>query len=163
MDKKEYIFKFLNQMFLIFGITVVVLSLFCLFIGEKVQHISPLFDMGYTGISLETIFQILLTSFLITLINTLIFSDLLKIYITKTKRILIFLSFIFGIIFIFIHLFKWFPTNLLITWLVFALCFIISSLISIYITFTNEKAEDMNMEIALKELKEKLNDTQKSE
>ncbi len=158
MNKKEYFSKFLNQMFLIFGITIVILSLFCLIIGEKAQHVSTLFDMGYSGLSIETIFQILLVSFLITIINTLVYSDLLKLYISKTKRTIILLSFVFGIIFIFIHLFKWFPTDILMNWLLFALCFVISSAISIYITYTTEKTDDKNMEIALKELKEKLND-----
>ncbi len=162
MNKKDYIFKFLNQMFLIFGITIVVLSLLCLVIGEKVQHVSTLFDMGYSGLSLETIFQILLASFFITLINTLVFSDLLKLYISKTKRTVILLSFVFGIIFIFIHLFKWFPTDLLMTWLIFALCFFVSSFVSIYITFTTEKTDDKNMERALKEFKQRLNDSEKS-
>ncbi len=158
MSKKEYIFQFLNKMFSIFGITIVVLSLFCLIIGEKVQHVSTLFDMGYAGLSLETIFQILLASFFITAINTLVFSDLLKLYISKTKRIVILVSFVFATIFIFIHLFKWFPTDILMTWLLFGLCFIISSAISIYITFITEKTDDKNMEIALKEFKEKLNE-----
>ncbi len=162
MEKKEYISKFFNQMFLIFGITITILSLFCLLIGEKAQHISTLFDMGYSGLSIETIFQILLVSFFITLINTLVYSDILSLYISKTKRTIILLGFVFGIIFIFIHLFKWFPTDILMNWLLFALCFVISSIISIYITFTTEKADDRNMEIALKELKEKLNETEKS-
>ncbi len=162
MDKKDYVFKFLNKMFSIFGLTIVVLSLFCLFIGEKVQHVSTLFDMGYAGLSIETIFQLLLVSFIITTINTLVFSDLLKLYISKTKRIVILVSFVFATIFIFIHLFKWFPTDLLITWLLFALCFVISSSISIFITFTTEKTDDKNMEIALKQLKEQLKDNEKS-
>ncbi len=146
-------------MFLIFGITITILSLLCLVIGEKAQHVSTLFDMGFSGLSMETIFQVLLTSFFITLINTLIFSDLLKLYISKTKRTIILLCFVFGIMFIFIHLFRWFPTDILMNWLLFALCFVVSSFISIYITFTTEKTDDKNMEIALKELKEKLNDS----
>ncbi len=157
MNKKDYIIKFLNQMFLIFGITITILSLLCLVIGEKAKHVSTLFDMGYSGLSMETIFQVLLTSFFITLINTLVFSDLLKLYISKTKRTIILLCFVFGIMFIFIHLFRWFPTDILMNWLLFALCFVLSSFISIYITFTTEKTDDKNMEIALKELKEKLN------
>ncbi len=162
MDKKDYIIKFLNQMFLIFGITITILSLLCLVIGEKAQHVSTLFDMGYSGLSRETIFQVLLTSFFITLINTLVFSDLLKLYISKTKRTIILLCFVFGIMFIFIHLFRWFPTDILMNWLLFALCFVVSSFISIYITFTTEKTDDKNMEKALKELKEKLNDSNNS-
>ncbi len=161
MSKKEYVIKFLNQMFLIFGITITILSLFCLVIGEKVQHASTLFNMGYSGLSLETIFQVLLASLLISAINTVIFSDLLKLYISKTKRTVILLSLVFGIIFIFIHSFKWFPTDIFMNWLLFALCFAISSFISIYITYTMEKTDDRNMEIALKELKEKLNETEK--
>ncbi len=163
MSKKDFVVKFLNQMFLIFGITIMILSLFCLVIGEKAQHISTLFDMGYSGLSMETIFQILLTSFFITLINTIVFSDLLKLYISKTKRIIILLCFIFGIIFIFTHLFKWFPTDILMNWLLFALCFVLSSIVSIYITFTAEKTDDKNMAIALKELKEKLNENENIE
>ncbi len=159
MNKKDYIIKFLNQMFLIFGITIAILSIFCLVIGEKAQHISTLFDMGYSGLSLETIFQIFLTSFFITLINIIVFSDLLKLYISKTKRTIILLCFVFGVIFIFIHLFKWFPTDVLMNWLLFGLCFVVSSFISIYITFTSEKADDKSMELALKELKEKINDS----
>ncbi len=156
MGKKDYILRFINQMFLIFGVTIIVLCLACLFIDEKIQSVSTLFDMGFNGISLETIFQILLASFFITLFNTIIFSDIIKIYISKTKRTVLLLSFIFLIIFTFIHLFKWFPTDILMTWLIFALCFVLSSFISLYIIFTNEKTDDKNMEIALKNLKEKL-------
>ncbi len=162
MEKKEYILKFLNQMFLIFGITIAILSLSCLIVGEKAQHMSTLFDMGYNGLSLETIFQILLASFFITVINTIVYSDLLTIYISKTKRNVIMLSLIFGMVFIFIHLFKWFPTNVLMNWLMFALSFVVSSFISIFITFTAEKTDDRNMELALKELKEKLNQSEQS-
>ncbi len=158
INKKEAVLKFINQMFLVFGITIVILSLFCLIIGEKAQHVSTLFNMGYMGLSIETIFQMLLASFLITGINTLVYSDLLQLYISKTTRTIVLFTFIFGIIFVFIHLFKWFPTDVLMNWLLFALCFIASSFIAIYITFTTEKADDKNMELALKEFKEKLND-----
>ncbi len=157
MTKKEYAIRFFNQLFLIFGITIAILSLFCLIVGDKMQNTSTLFDMGYAGLSLETIFQIFLSSFFITIINTLVFSDLLPLSISKTNRTVILLTLVFGTIFIFIHLFKWFPTHVLMNWLLFALSFVVSSFISIYFTYTTEKAEDRNMEIALKELKEKLN------
>ncbi len=158
MGKKEIVFNFLSQMFFIFGTTIVGLSIVSLLIGEKVQYVSTLFVMGYVGLTFETIFQLLLSSFFIVSINKLIFSNLIKSFSSRTSRTLFLLVSILVIVIIFTHLFKWLPRDVLNLWLIFLFILVLVSIIAVWVTYKIEKKDDKNMEHALKNFQNKLID-----
>lgn len=157
MEKKNWLLDFFMQVFLIFGIAITLLSILCLIFGDKMQNASTLFVMGNKGLSIETIFQLLLASFCVTLLTKLVISDFIKNNLSKTSRLTIFISLISGVSIIFIHLFRWFPRGVVHVWLIFAICVLIASVTSIYISFKQESVQNKNMAKALDKLKDELN------
>ncbi len=156
MRRKEYIVDFINHMFMIFSILVISLSICSLIIGGKIKDYSSLFEMGHQGLSIETIFQILLSSFIITAFRGLIYSELIKNTVSRTKRASILAFFIFVLIVVFVHQFRWFPKDAILVWILFALSFIMSTMLGIYLTFLSEKKYNRNMTKALEQLQKRI-------
>ncbi len=156
MSRKEYIMDFANHMCMTFSILIVSLSICSLIIGGKIKDYSSLFVMGQQGLSVETIFQMLLSSLIITSFRGLIYSELIKNTVSRTKRASILASLIFVLIVIFIHLFRWFPKDATLVWVVFALSFSISTILGIYLSFLSEQRHNRNMSVALEQLQKKI-------
>ncbi len=154
MDKKFSVFGFFSQIFTIYGITTVLLNIFCIMFGEKAYEVSTIFSLGSDGVGVSTSFQFLLA---LSIINTLRFVFMTDVLIKKMPLILRIIALFAGAfvtIIAFIFIFNWFPSDMLTAWIMFIICFVISCTVSTLISVLAEKKENRRLEEALKRFKE---------
>lgn len=153
MENRPTILKFLQRVFVIYGITTLILNIFTLIFGDAAKEMSTIFSFGNGALGVKTAMQFLLAVFILVLIETLFTTD---IFIKKMKNpmriCLVFLS-IFVVISLFIVFFGWIPTNMALPWIMFIICFAISSAVSTIITAYSEKQENKKLDEALKRFK----------
>ncbi len=153
MENRPTILKFLQRVFVIYGITTLILNIFTLIFGDAAKEMSTIFSFGNGALGVKTAMQFLLAVFILVLIETLFTTD---IFIKKMKNpmriCLVFVS-IFVVISLFIVIFGWIPTNMALPWIMFIICFAISSAVSTIITAYSEKQENKKLDEALKRFK----------
>lgn len=155
MDKKPTIFDYLSQVFTVFGITVVLLNIFCLLFGESAKEFSTIFSLGSAGLSVKTIFQFLLAIGITDVLRFLFMTDMLIKKMPLGVRVFFLFLAVFISIVIFIVVCNWFPTNNLATWAMFVISFAVSCTVSTLISMLNERAENRRLTEALNKYKEK--------
>ncbi len=153
MENRPTILKLLQKVFVIYGITTLILNIFTLIFGDAAKEMSTIFSFGNGALGVKTAMQFLLAVFILVLIETLFTTD---IFIKKMKNpmriCLVFVS-IFAVISLFIVIFGWIPTNMALPWIMFIICFAISSAVSTIITAYSEKQENKKLDEALKRFK----------
>lgn len=154
MKRKDDVFRFLGQILIIFGLTVSILTVMAIFVGEDAKPYSNIFSMGNQGLSLETLAQFLMLSVVITMLRFLLFSDGLISRISLVLRTCLMFFLVILIIALYAYLFGWFPVNMLEAWGAFFACFAICAFASTYIMTWKTDRENKEMEEALKRLKE---------
>lgn len=154
MDKKNGLLDYLSQVFMNFGITVVILNVFCMIFGEEAQTMSTLFQLGGDGLAVATMMQFLLTISLINGLRVVLMTDLLIKKMPLALRIVAMFASVFGITTAGVIVFGWFPVTDALAWAMFVGCFIISCAISTGISVIAEKQENKKFEDALKRFKE---------
>lgn len=157
MEEKKTIFDYLGQVFMVFGITVVILNVLCALFGEGAKEISSMFSLGNQGISVPVLFQFLAASSIIVLLRFLFFTDVLIKKMPVILRTVCMIGLVLLTIIIFIVVFDWFPTNLWQPWCMFFLCFGVCFMISMFITIMKENIENRKMKQALERLKQEEN------
>ena len=155
MEERKTIFDYLAQALTLFGLTTVILNIFCLLFGESAKNLSAMFALGNQGLPTGICFQFLLISFLIAGIRILFFTDVLFKTMAIWLRTLCMLAAVIMIIAAFAVTFHWFPADMWQPWAMFFVCFGISFLGSYLIMTLKEKIENRQMEEALRRLKEK--------
>ena len=75
MKRRETIFDFLVQIFMIFGITILCLNVFVVLFGEDAKEYSTMFEMGGRGLTTATMIQFLGVSVVTVLLKFLFFTD----------------------------------------------------------------------------------------
>lgn len=159
MEEKKTVFDYLAQVLVIFGFSMLTLNIFCLAFGDSAKEFSALFQLGGRGISVETAFQFLCISLLITGVRFLFFTDAIIKKMPVYLRTVCMLTGVVAIIVVFVIAFHWFPADMWQPWAMFLLCFGISFLGSCLVMTVKEKAENRQMQEAL----EKLKDAEKQE
>ncbi len=154
MDNKFSVLKFLSQTFTIYGITTLLLNIFCTLFGTAAQGISTIFSLGNSGVGIQTSLQFLLVVFIISGLRALFMTDVLIKKMPLTARVIVMFASAFGTILIFIFAFGWFPADMPIAWIMFIVCFIISCTVGTLISALAEKQENRRLEEALKRYKE---------
>lgn len=149
MKQKNSILDFLNQVLVIFGITVVCLIVFVAFFGEDGESVSTIFQLGSKGIGISTLLQYLLLSVLITVLRMLLFTDKLVKNATIAIRVVTMFVSIVVLIAIFAAVFGWFPVHMWQAWLAFFVCFAISAGISTVVSVAKEKSDNERLQTAL--------------
>lgn len=157
MEKKRTIFDYMGQVFMIFGITMVVLNIFCILFGESAKDYSQMFSLGNQGLSVQTALQFFLVSICITTLRFLFFTDLLLKRMSILWRTVLMVLAVVIVIGVFIVVCGWFPVNMWMPWLLFFLSFGISFGISMAVTIWKERIENRKMAEALERLKEEEN------
>ena len=153
MENRPTILKFLQRVFVIYGITTLILNIFTLIFGDAAKEMSTIFSFGNGALGVKTAMQFLLAVVILVLIETLFTTDILIKKMKITMRIcLVFVS-IFAVISLFVAVFGWFPTDLALPWIMFIICFAISSAVSTIITAYSEKQENKKLDEALKRFK----------
>lgn len=155
MDKKFSILEFCSQVFTIYGITIVLLNIFCILFGTSAQEISTIFSMGSHGLGVATSFQFLLAVLAITVLRFIFMTDILIIKMPAAARIAAMFAGTFAIILVFIIAFDWFPADLPMAWIMFLICFVVCCTGGTMISLIAEKQENRKLEEALKRCKEK--------
>ena len=150
MDEKKTVFDYIIQTMATYGIIVVIFLVFNSIIGDNAADVSSLFTLGREGLSTATLLELLFLSVILTVTRTVFLSD------RWIKNMPIFLRFVLSIasimicIIFMVIIFKWFPIDDPKSWLGFVLSFIISMIISVWITRLKEKTENEKMQEALK-------------
>ena len=155
MDEKKTIFDYLAQVLMVYGFAMIVMNIFCLVFGNSAKGFSSMFELGNQGVPAETAFQFLLISALTIGLRIIFFTDKLIKYMPIWLRTICMLASIIASITAFIIAFHWFPVDMWLPWIMFFVCFGISFLGSCLIMAIKEKAENRQMEEALRRLKEK--------
>lgn len=154
MDKNYSIFKYLSQVFMIYGITVGLLNIFCILFGKSARGFSSIFSLGDAGVGVATSFQFLLASLVIVGLRAVFMTDIFIKKMPLAARVATIFAGVFAVIIAFIFLFRWFPANDLIAWIMFIACFIVSCAASTLISVIAERLENRRLEEALKRCKE---------
>lgn len=155
MERDKTIFDFLGSVFCIYGISMALLIVLGLLFGESAKEISSLFGLGNKGIPLEIMAGFLLTSFLVTCVQYLFFSEKLFRHMSGSKRAVCMLISILIITSLVIWKFGWFPVNMWEPWACFFLSFFASVGVSIGVMYLKTKAENRKLEEGLERMKEK--------
>ena len=154
MDKKTGILGYLSQVFMIYGITVLLLNIFCLIFGVEAAALSTIFSLGSSGIAVSTMFQFLAAVSLINILRFILMTDILIKKMSIALRIVAMFTGVLAIMIGFIFAFGWFPVTDVTAWVMFVVCFVLSCAISTFISVLAEKQENKKLEEALRRFKE---------
>lgn len=154
MEKKKGILGYLSQVFMIYGITVLLISIFCTIFGDEAKAISTIFSLGSEGVAISTMLQFLAAITLVTLLQFVFMTDaIIKKMPLAARSVAMFIG-VLGIMIGFIFAFDWFPAAEITAWVMFAICFVLSCTISTAISVIAEKQENKKLEEALTRFKE---------
>ena len=154
MDNKPTILDYLSQVFMIFGIAVLTLNIFCLLFGDSARDISTIFTLGNAGLSVTTMFQFLLAIGITILFRFIFMTDILIKKMPLAARIITMFAAAFLNIMAFVILCGWFPVDNLMAWIMFLISFAISCTVSTAVSLLKEKMENRKLAEALNRLKE---------
>ena len=149
MEQRKTIFDYIGQVFTIFGVTILLINLFCVMFGENARQYSTMFALGDAGITVSTMLQFLMVSILITVLRYIFFTDGVIKRLSLAARtggmfIAVFLTIISCTL-----LFDWFPIDMWQAWVGFFVSFGICGITSTLITLVKERMENRRLEQAL--------------
>ena len=159
MEKNVSVLKILEEICTIFGVTTILLDVFCLLFGTSAYGFSSIFSLGERGVSIQTSLQFLLAVTIIILWKTLFMTDMVIRHMSTPVRITLLFAGAFATILVFVFLFDWFPADMPLAWVMFFLCFVISCSVSTLVSTLAERQENRRLETALKHYKEQRSDT----
>ena len=154
MQKKKSIFDFLTNVLVIYGVTVLLLSVFCVFIGEQAAEHSTIFAFENDGLAAVTLLQFLLLAFLITVYQWICCTDILIKNWSVTLRTILMFVLIIVTMGILAKVFGWFPVDMPEAWAGFFVSFFVCAAASVGTTILKEKMENKKLQDALERLKE---------
>lgn len=153
MIKKDTIFDFMTNVMMIFGVSVMCLLLFTFVFGEDAKAVSTIFALGNKGIALQTLLQFFVSSFLITVLEWMFFTDrIFKKMSLAVRFVLTFFSIVI-LIAVFATIFRWFPVNMVLPWVMFLICFAVCATVSVVLSVLKEKRDNAKLQNALELLK----------
>lgn len=152
MEDRKTIFSYIGQLFATYGIIVVIFMIFSVTIGDRAKEHSSLFEMGKQGLTLGTLFQLLILAFIITVAQILFLTDKLIKNMNLIARNVCFFGCIVVAMIVFAVCFDWFPVTEVKAWIGFGVSFVICTALSIIISKLEENAENKKMEQALAKL-----------
>ncbi|MDE7353704.1 MAG: hypothetical protein K2O06_11750 [Acetatifactor sp.] len=153
MKRRETIFDFGAQVFLIFGFSILCLNIFCMLFGESASPFSTMFELGTAGLTVVTMLQFFLLSVIIVSLKFLFFTDILIKNISVKLRTAGMFGTVILVLVLFIFLFGWFPVDMWLPWVLFFICFGGSAAVSMVLSILKERTENKEMAEALERLK----------
>lgn len=154
MEERKHILDYLAQIILIFGITLLVITVICFLVGEDAREYSTMFALGSKGIPINTIWQYLLSSACIAGLRFLFFTDAVFKKMSITKRTIGMVISVIALIGVFAYGFGWFPVNEPKCWIIFLVCFGICFVTSAAVSIWKENTDNKQLSDGLKNLKE---------
>lgn len=152
MEERKSIFDYLSQVFVVFGITILILNIFCKAVGGDAYVISSIFQLKDSGLACSTMFQFLAVSFVMVGLRYLFFTDCIIKKMSVALRTSCMVTLAILSVGIFSYLFSWFPIDEWKAWIMFVICFGICFVISFFVTVLKEKTENKALETALKKI-----------
>lgn len=154
MEEKKTIFDYAEQVFGIFGFSIVILNVFCRLFGEEAKDISSIFSMGKEGLSLAVMAQFFSAAVWIVLMRFLFFTDAIIKNMRIAARSVGMVVSVLIIMVVHIVIFDWFPVDNWLPWVMFFGCFGFCFVISLSLSMFRERTENRKMEDALNRLKQ---------
>lgn len=155
MEKRKHLFDYLGQILIIFGVSMMAISVFCAIVGEEARGYSTMFVLGGKGVPIKTIFQFLLSSICIQLLRILFFTDILIKRMSVVKRTVGMVVSVLILIGVLAAVFGWFPVDDPKCWGCFLISFAICFTVSVLLSTIKERAENRRLAAGLQQLKEK--------
>lgn len=155
MEERKHLLDYLAQVFSIFGVTLLVISVIGVLTGEEAAEKSTMFRLGSAGIPVETVFQYLLTSVCVTALRFLFFTDILIKKLSVAKRTVGMLAAVIALIGAFSWLFGWFPVDEPEGWIAFFICFGLCFAVSAAVSVIKENVENRQLEDRLQNFMKK--------
>ncbi len=153
MKRRETVFDFGAQVFLIFGFSILCLNIFCMLFGESASSFSTIFELGTAGLTIVTMLQFFLLSVIIVSLKFLFFTDILMKNISVKLRTAGMFGTVILVLVLFIFLCGWFPVDMWLPWVLFFICFGGSAAVSMVLSILKERTENKEMAEALERLK----------
>ncbi len=153
MKRRETVFDFGAQVFLIFGFSILCLNIFCMLFGESASPFSTIFELGTAGLTIVTMLQFFLLSVIIVSLKFLFFTDILMKNISVKLRTAGMFGTVILVLVLFIFLCGWFPVDMWLPWVLFFICFGGSAAVSMVLSILKERTENKEMAEALERLK----------
>lgn len=66
MEEKKHLLHYLEQVFVIFGVSILIVEVICRIFGEEARQYSTMFELGNAGVPFHTVLEYLLSSICIT-------------------------------------------------------------------------------------------------
>ncbi len=154
MENEKTFIDYIGQIFATFGVTILILNVFCKLFGKDAAAISSIFQLEDTGIAFSTAMQFLAVTTLITIIRYIFFTDRLIKKMSLVLRTACMIVLVIALIGIFIYAFAWFPIDMWLAWGMFFLSFFVCFTAGFFISMLKEKAENQALAKALKKLQE---------
>lgn len=154
MEKKKGILGFLSQVFMLFGIIVLLMSVFAVIFGDDAKEVSTIFALGSKGLSIGILIQFLFVVAIICILRFVFMTDTIIKKMPVALRIILMFTSVITVIVGFVFAFGWFPVTEIKAWIMFVLCFIVSCVISTFVSVVSEKQENKKLEEALRRFKE---------
>ena len=152
MEDRKTIFSYIGQLFATYGIIVSIFMIFSVTIGDMAKEHSTLFELGKQGLTVATLFQLIVLALIITVAQILFLTDKLIKSMNVIARNVCFFGCIVAAMVVFAICFDWFPINEVRAWVGFGVSFVICTALSITISKLEERTENQKMEQALAKL-----------
>lgn len=149
MEEKKTVFSYISQVFATYGIIVTIFTLLSLLIGEGTGAYSSLFRLGRTGLTLGTLWELLLLAAVTTFVQVLFLTDRWIKNMPILRRNVLFFALVLAVIVGMILVFHWFPANDPLAWVGFLISFVLSMGVSVLLSRLKEQAENRRMAAAL--------------
>lgn len=148
-EKKFNIMKLLNRIGLSFVVVILVNMALGPLVGGEAREISTLFSLGELGISYEALYQGLLLATVCTVLSELLVSDLLFPKMLILWRTVIMFFVVGGTAGFLSMKFGWFPSDNLMAWTTYIICFVVCALLSTFVVMKNRREDElMNEKLA---------------
>lgn len=154
MIRKNTIHDYLINVMSVYGISIISICLFCLLFGEDAKELSSIFSLGKAGISIMTLIEFFMLSIIISGLKWLFFTDIVIKNMSITFRSALMFACVITLVVVFVVIFKWFPVNMVMPWIMFFICFLICGSVSVCFSLVKEKSDNKKIQDALNKLKE---------
>lgn len=153
-NKNTTLLGFLGQVFMIYGITNIVLNIFTAVFGASAEGYSSIFSLGSKGVASATCVQFLGAVALLTALNAAFSSSKAARALPSAARIALLFVCALIITIVLNLFFGWFPSDNAAAWVMFIICFAISCAASIAVSVISARQQNQKLEQALARLKE---------
>ena len=154
MGEKKNFLTYVEQVFMILGVSLLVITGICAILGEESQGYSTMFALGSEGIPINTVMEYLLSSVCITALRFVFFTDALIKRWTTAGRTIAMVAAVIILVGVFAYAFGWFPVDDPKCWMAFLVSFGICFVLSAVLSVKKERLENQQLERALQQMKE---------